>query len=898
MKAFFEKKNIFLVFWFCLVSLFFLVPLGINSTYGASNTYEDTDVPVILGRSVWENTPQLKNLLKLEVPRNLSDKEETPNYYLVSRIIIHDTACPIYLPDGSRNLNCNSYKQDPVSLIQDIYRYHVLTKGYRDIGYHFIVNWDGRIFEGLYGGNAVVGSHLYQEATCQNYNIGTIGILLLGNLESEKPSIEMYDSLKRLVGWLAVTNDLDPEDLSKTSLIWSNFSKIENNNKSCDLSKGIFKDYWKDAAVLYYKDIINRGEEYNLGMKDLRKEAAFLGTKFKKYLYKKPDQSIIWAIKGGTRQPETKIGLRVLELTENQLEYFPEMPDSREKIKDNELIRLRDRDQIFFLKDGVFHEVMSRLIFEAWKFKEENIKEVDSQELEDYSFGSVLSYPAGTLVREEGKKEVYLVNENETLSHITSLKLFGRLGFDWKKVLTISSREKSAFFEANPLFFSDGTLVKGPDKTIYFVSSGTRKPIRDPFIFQAYQFSWSNIIILSDAEIKLYPLSDPLDYPDGLLLSSSESDKIYLLKNGRRNLVSNQGLLANLKKTANILIVSPEELLFYPLGQELKTEQDIEDLNSLSKNLQGDFLRIGEIHKEKKEFTTVRVLLAEINADDELVISANKDYNILVNGGIKDKKSAESIIHVKLKDTKDPIRFASESGNTVFRFANLTSGRNNGGCSLQDFDTPSCLSLGARYRGSIEILPQKSDNASAVKYWLVNELFLEDYLRGLNPVKENNNPEFLKVLTITNRSYAFHYVENKGRYQDKPFDLEIQDGNIVYKGYDVERMFPQLLKAIEDTRGIILTYKGKAARAIYSLDTCGISRDARSVLGTFYQELPYLWGGVYDHPETTHEFNCPSLSDAGIGMSLAGVQKLIQIQKKYSDILRYYYPETLLDKLY
>src|SRR3989339_1944047 len=74
--------------------------------------YGDSDVPVILPRSTWDNTPALNGLMTWAPDKNASPSDYQP----VERIILHDTGC------DAANPICNN-NRDPVATIQAIYRY-------------------------------------------------------------------------------------------------------------------------------------------------------------------------------------------------------------------------------------------------------------------------------------------------------------------------------------------------------------------------------------------------------------------------------------------------------------------------------------------------------------------------------------------------------------------------------------------------------------------------------------------------------------------------------------------------------------------------------------------------------------------------------------------------------
>jgi len=84
-----------------------------------------------------------------------------------------------------------------------LYTYHAKNRGWGDIGYHYLIDEDGQIYEGKAGGGSVVGGHAY----CNN--IGTVGIALMGNFEVEKPTQEQMHSLQWLIDTVSDQYDID-----------------------------------------------------------------------------------------------------------------------------------------------------------------------------------------------------------------------------------------------------------------------------------------------------------------------------------------------------------------------------------------------------------------------------------------------------------------------------------------------------------------------------------------------------------------------------------------------------------------------------------------------------------------------------------------------------------------
>jgi hypothetical protein len=101
----------------------------------------------------------------------------------------------------------NSYtRAQSASIVRGIQRYHVLANGWDDIGYNFLVDKYGQIFEGRFGGvdRNVVGAH------AQGFNTGSAGVALIGTYDGNAPSAAAQSALARLVAWRLDVAHADP----------------------------------------------------------------------------------------------------------------------------------------------------------------------------------------------------------------------------------------------------------------------------------------------------------------------------------------------------------------------------------------------------------------------------------------------------------------------------------------------------------------------------------------------------------------------------------------------------------------------------------------------------------------------------------------------------------------
>ncbi|WHM38429.1 peptidoglycan recognition protein [Streptomyces sp. BPTC-684] len=121
-----------------------------------------------------------------------------PGYVYTGKIkaaFVHHTA-------SGNNYRCSQ----AASVLRSIYRYHVRSSGWRDIGYNFAVDKCGNIYEGRAGGVAkpVLGAHTL------GFNTDSMGVAVLGTYTSTNPSAAALDAIARLTAWKLGLYGVDP----------------------------------------------------------------------------------------------------------------------------------------------------------------------------------------------------------------------------------------------------------------------------------------------------------------------------------------------------------------------------------------------------------------------------------------------------------------------------------------------------------------------------------------------------------------------------------------------------------------------------------------------------------------------------------------------------------------
>ncbi|HEY5889763.1 MAG TPA: N-acetylmuramoyl-L-alanine amidase [Acidimicrobiia bacterium] len=117
------------------------------------------------------------------------------DYSSARAVVIHHTAAS------------NSYTADQVpGIILGHCLYHVNGRGWDDIGYNFLVDRFGGVWEGRTGSK----SSPVQGAHTAGFNSQTQGVAMMGNFDIAAPSTANIDGLRMIVNWLTGWHSIDP----------------------------------------------------------------------------------------------------------------------------------------------------------------------------------------------------------------------------------------------------------------------------------------------------------------------------------------------------------------------------------------------------------------------------------------------------------------------------------------------------------------------------------------------------------------------------------------------------------------------------------------------------------------------------------------------------------------
>jgi hypothetical protein len=115
----------------------------------------------------------------------------SPQYRPLRAVVIHHTVT------GQGGV-------DPAAVVRAIYYYHAIEREWGDIGYNYLVDHMGNIYEGRAGGVGVVGGH------ARSYNWGSIGMAIIGDYEQTPVPAAALERLTSFLAWQCADHLIHP----------------------------------------------------------------------------------------------------------------------------------------------------------------------------------------------------------------------------------------------------------------------------------------------------------------------------------------------------------------------------------------------------------------------------------------------------------------------------------------------------------------------------------------------------------------------------------------------------------------------------------------------------------------------------------------------------------------
>jgi len=785
----------------------------------------------------------------------------------VKKIIIHHTAT-------TKNL------ENPAQAIRDIYSYHSSTRGWGDIGYNYIMDQQGNIYEGRYGGEGVIGAHAGPG------NNGSIGVAVLGNYQEDQPSEEMLIKLSQFLYKKGVIHDIQLDgtsifrgentanvighkDMMVTSCpgqnLYDKLPRIRSLSATAFIEKEKFvKEYdFQDRSELYYIELLpDESKTFelkleNIGTKDWNSK-TFLKLDIN------PEFENTLGFPG-------KTGLILAELKENSVksgnigtfEFSLKGGHIGKTVYLNihPLINATEN-----LEDKINISVQVQPPIYSYEIVDKDYPPEIMRAKEIYD-GSVQLKNTGNVVWDNIKFADLTQNIVVSPGEIIKFK------FRYKAPDTTGQSMKTMNLEIPNANWSDpeniifNTLIYKYDYDGKVINKSNFKTWEKGESYKI-KLNIRNIGLedWSKDFLKLNFLQNP--NTTGIVFSELSMSPELVETGGNAEISFTVKIAENAEFKTDNLIITPEvnnHMISAPIFFDYKIDEATIDMLES----QSDQIRI------------------KLGFEGSPTITANSNFAIYAGDEFLENLEGNSLVAV----TKGTNSFIVKTENKTFtstkeiRFVP----KDNAILQITNFEHRPAWNLELndnQYRGILEV--RDVDDELTV----INELKIEDYLKGLGEVSNYEEAEKIKSIIIAARSYAKFYTDIEEKFPGKPYHLDDNpEVSQKYLGYGLEKRSPNVTAGVNLTAGKVISYNGELVKAPYFNQSNGIStKSAQEVWG--WTNTPYLLS-VDDSLCDGDEF-----LGHGVGLSGCGAKEMAVNGATYEEILKHYYTDIEIIKAY
>lgn len=861
--------------------------------------YEKYADELRISRTVSTNSEGQKLTWPLDYPEN------------ISKIIIHHTAT-------SKNLD------NPRQAIRDIYYWHAISRGWGDIGYNYIIDQQGNIYEGRYGGDGVVGAHAGPA------NVGSIGIAVLGNYEEAEVPEPVISSLTALIKAKASKYGIDT--MGTSSFRGENRPNVLGHRDvmSTSCPGGNLYDMLSTIRAL-------SKNAFNVSIIDKRR-----GDK-EQYDYDITEDMGIFEMNGGTKNtlnlkvkntgnrawgPDTYFMLSSTKSTERYLS------SARKTWKSGTTGNsVQPGDSVTFQLPVTASHIGGFTTFEAFPMidgtaKLEKYVSVPVQIAGSYYDYRMVSIDIPKKILKRGEQmEATITIEN------TGDTPWQRTGQNKVTIGTENPRDHIARILETPASRLAGlnesavepgetgtfsVQITAPSREGYYreyfapvIEGITWMPHRDNYIDfyvadssygAEYRGTFFNQVF-APGEKKTVTLEFDNTGASAWQKSGPSAFRLILAKNASVGVTGVElqqetvepGEAATVSMTIEAptkagvyrIVATPkagsEALTLRPIPMYIRVSTEpIEEVREVSTDIPADrFSEIPEVEREQVSTSTpiasndnIRI---GIGFEGTPVISANGSFYLMDAGLSLGTYKAND----KLTVTYEGDKYLINGAGSSFSLNNPPRFESAGGSIMRIDNYENRPAWNDSYndnlfRGALEV--HWYDNQLTV----VNELPLEDYLKGLAEIDAKQHFEKIKSIIVLARSYAKYYMTQDEKFPGAPFHLsDDPQRSQFYLGYGFEARNPTGVRAVEETSGMVVTYNGKVIKTPYFSASDGRTKSAEEVWG--WTNTPYL--------QSVDDPGCEGQEQRGHGVGLSGCGALYWAEQgwTYDRIIKYYF---------
>jgi hypothetical protein len=241
------------------------------------------------------------------------------------------------------------------------------------------------------------------------------------------------------------------------------------------------------------------------------------------------------------------------------------------KWPDGALLQAEDDTTIYYIENGNKRAIESKSVFLS-RFNPERVVMVSDDDLTYYEDGAPIKYHNFSLLK-NSRGEIFLI-VNDTKRKIENSEVFDKIGFMEDEIISVSNSELELYKNGAKIskytIYPTGKLLSHEDTSdIYYVLSGRKKLVINKEIMD-FNFQGAPIEEATQIELNKYRSGNPVTLPDGELVKTDDINTVYVISDGKKMPIFNGTIFLAMNYTwDNVITISEETLDVHQLGQTI-----------------------------------------------------------------------------------------------------------------------------------------------------------------------------------------------------------------------------------------------------------------------------------------------------------------------------------------
>lgn len=385
----------------------------------------------------------------------------------------------------------NHGKSQVPAIVRGIYRYHTKTQGWSDLGYGFLIDRWGRVFEGRAGGitEPIVGAH------ARDHNTRSVGIAMIGTYDGSLPPYAARVALQRLVAWKA---DIHHMPIYGTTVLGDGGHRHNRVSGHRDAN----------STACPGKRLYSYLKSVRLGANRYGHPKLYLPYASRALRPDGDGANDVWRV-GGWLSRSARWTVSIVDAT--GVKVFSATGTGTTFVDGTGAkIRWNGRSGGVLVPNGRYRWTISGRDANGEPFRPASGETL-----------VVTSHPAGTLLADS--RGTYWLKDGLVQS-VSSLA--ARTTFAHRLVIPTGPDERARYSAGTPVAVRDGALLQDPSNARFVVSAGTRRLFSTPELFDTLGYDPAMVVEVTDLERDGIPLgaaiSDASRHPSGTIVRRAD----------------------------------------------------------------------------------------------------------------------------------------------------------------------------------------------------------------------------------------------------------------------------------------------------------------------------------------------------------------------------------------